>query len=104
MTMEDEALANVSWELITSDRALGYLDVNKSETATTSCLSFFYDEFYFRVFDVHPASRIRAVQGEHESPRQSSREDDRFGKEQCRYVSCVASRPSPRACLQRRLV
>jgi len=58
VTPADAARARKSWEYITNDSGEHFLKAKQSsELQATSCIQWFYDTFYARLFDVHPASR-----------------------------------------------
>ena len=55
---EDIVVSKSLWLSITQDQALGYVALKGTEGFEyTSCISFFYDSFYTRLFDVHPSCR-----------------------------------------------
>jgi hypothetical protein len=43
--------------MVLTDTAPGFLEQKKMEQGLTSGISFFYDSFYARLFDVHPGSK-----------------------------------------------
>jgi hemoglobin-like flavoprotein len=50
--------ANNVWNMIINDTAPNYLAlIEKGQTEFGSCMMFFYDTFYSRLFDVHPLCR-----------------------------------------------
>ena len=58
VTETDVPIAKGLWSSITQDTALGYLALKGTEGFEyTSCISFFYDSFYTRLFDIHPSCR-----------------------------------------------
>eukprot|EP01031_Cornospumella_fuschlensis_P026971 gene26971-32586_t len=59
ITPEERALAARTWNLILDDKAPQYLH-NKATNPDfhyNSSVTFFYDSFYIRLFDIHPMSR-----------------------------------------------
>ena len=56
---DDVVLAKESWRLILNDAAPEYVRLlSENEYAlNVSCLVWFYDSFYERLFEVHPSSR-----------------------------------------------
>ena len=56
VSTEDFALAQANWEMILDDTSPVYLELKKNGTEMSSCIMFFYDTFYKRLFDVHPVS------------------------------------------------
>lgn len=58
VSVVDLEKANIVWNLVISDTAPNYLKiVEKGQTEYSSCMIFFYDTFYRRLFDVHPLCR-----------------------------------------------
>ena len=58
ITPEDAARAKKSWAHIIDDTGDKYLHCKSDPSfESSSCLQWFYDTFYKRLFDVHPASR-----------------------------------------------
>ena len=57
LSEEDAALAKRSWSLVVENKAAGYLKIKGSREDFPSCVSFFYESFYTRLFEVEPASR-----------------------------------------------
>jgi len=55
---EDVALAKASWDLILNDKSPEYMRLLSGKNPiTVSCLVWFYDSFYERLFEIHPTSR-----------------------------------------------
>jgi len=63
LTIEEKEAALTVWKLISSNKAPNYLALKQSSIATNDtfkyalCSEFFYDIFFDRLSDVHPASR-----------------------------------------------
>ena len=53
---EDLTLANANWEMILDDTSPVFIDISNRGSNLSSCIMFFYDTFYRRLFDVHPVS------------------------------------------------
>lgn len=54
----ERQIADNSWQLIVKDKAPVYLaKLGTDDFHYKSCLTFFYDTFYMRLFDVHPMSK-----------------------------------------------
>ena len=53
---EDLKLAGAAWELILDDQSPVFIEKKLSGSVAPSCMMFFYDTFYKRLFDVHPVS------------------------------------------------
>ena len=59
VTPEERRLAFDSWDLILHDKSPEFLTKKEDPTFPhQSSMSFFYDTFYFRLFDVHPMCRV----------------------------------------------
>ena len=54
---QDAINAKRSWELVTNDTCEEFVKMKAAGGAKSSCLAWFYDTFYDRLFDVHPSSR-----------------------------------------------
>ena len=56
---QELALAASCWNLILNDKSDYFTNVlrKKPDFKYTSCIAYFYDIFYQRLFDVHPMSR-----------------------------------------------
>ena len=55
VSKEDAAIAIESWDLILNDTSPYFLEKRGSPGfEQASCIMFFYDAFYSRLFDVHP--------------------------------------------------
>ena len=57
VTPEDFVLASANWDMILNDQSPVYLELKKSRFEYSSCVVFFYETFYARLFDVHPVSK-----------------------------------------------
>ncbi len=59
ITDAELALAASSWNLILNDKSDYFTNVLRKQPdfKYTSCISYFYDIFYQRLFDVHPMAR-----------------------------------------------
>jgi hypothetical protein len=59
LTDEELALAASCWNLILNDKSEYFTNVlrKKKDFKHTSCIAYFYDIFYLRLFDVHPMSK-----------------------------------------------
>jgi hemoglobin-like flavoprotein len=58
VTPEDAVRAKKSWSYITDDTGDKYLSSKDAPGfESSSCIEWFYDTFYKRLFDVHPAAR-----------------------------------------------
>lgn len=54
----ERKIADDSWQLIVKDKAPNFLTkLGSSDFHYKSCLTYFYDTFYMRLFDVHPLSK-----------------------------------------------
>ena len=57
-TVEEHRLAEDCWNLVLTDKAPMFLEKKGTDGfAYASCVTFFYDNFYVRLFDIHPASK-----------------------------------------------
>ena len=54
VTPQDIALATANWEMILDDSSPAYVDIQNRGSELSSCIMFFYETFYRRLFDVHP--------------------------------------------------
>jgi hypothetical protein len=55
---EERKLAQMTWNLILDDKSLEFLArKGQPDFSYQSCVTFFFDTFYTRLFDVHPMSR-----------------------------------------------
>jgi len=64
LSIEERKLAKSTWDLIVHDKSPEFLsNKGKPEFHYTCCVSFFYDSFYTRLFDIHPMSRQLFVNG-----------------------------------------
>lgn len=58
ITSDEHKMASDSWNLILNDKSPEFLARRgKPDFPYTSCIIFFYDTFYTRLFNVHPMSR-----------------------------------------------
>lgn len=58
LSKEEQQLAKECWACVISDKTPEFLSrEGKSGFPYNSCAVFFYDSFYTRLFDIHPASR-----------------------------------------------
>ncbi len=59
VTLDDIQHASMSWKLITDDLSLEFQRRKGSDPTFThySCISWFFSNFYARLFDVHPLCR-----------------------------------------------
>lgn len=60
VTREEIQMALANWELILHEQAPEFLRRRKEEAEKFpyhSCVIFFYDSYYTRLFDIHPACR-----------------------------------------------
>jgi hypothetical protein len=58
ITSEEYEKTKISWNLILNNTAANYLLLKQDKSfESSSCISFFYDSFYLRLFELHPASR-----------------------------------------------
>lgn len=59
LTDRDRLLASKTWQLILNNESPEYIHQKETNTAFQyeQCMEFFFDSFYFRLFDIHPASR-----------------------------------------------
>ena len=58
LTESDVVLAKASWRMITDDTAPGFLALKGTPGFDfPSCIMYFFDNFYSRLFDVHPMCR-----------------------------------------------
>lgn len=64
ISREENKVAKSNWELVINDRSPEFLARReKASFQYQSCISFLYDTFYTRLFDIHPLSRQLFVQG-----------------------------------------
>ena len=64
ITYEDRKLAKATWNLVVNDTSPEYLArKGKADFHCQCCVSFFYDTFYTRLFDVHPICRPLFMHG-----------------------------------------
>jgi len=64
LTIEERKLAKYSWDLVANDKSPEFLSRRgKPDFQYQSCVTFFYDSFYVRLFDVHPMSQQLFVNG-----------------------------------------
>ena len=62
--LEEVCAAKFTWHLVLNDEAPEFLSrKRKAGFQYRSCVSFFYDSFYTRLFDVHPVCRPLFVRG-----------------------------------------
>ena len=56
----ESAQVQESWRLILENEGPGYVAATNDSLASESqtCIVYFYDSFYKRLFDVHPSSRV----------------------------------------------
>lgn len=58
VTVEERKLASDSWDLILNEKSPEFLAKRgQADFQYQSCVTFFYDSFYFRLFDIHPMCR-----------------------------------------------
>ena len=58
LTEKDVEIAKASWRMITDDTAPGFLALKGTPGFDfPSCIMYFFDNFYSRLFDVHPMCR-----------------------------------------------
>lgn len=58
LVQEELDIASKGWKLILFDKSPEYLRLKvQKDFPYGTCMSFFYDQFYQRMFDVHPMSR-----------------------------------------------
>jgi len=58
ITVEEHKLAEYWWQLILTDKTPEFLTKKGTEGFSyQSCVTFFYDNFYVRLFDIHPAAK-----------------------------------------------
>ena len=64
IVLEEVCVAKFTWHLVLNDQSPVFLS-RKSESGFhyQSCVSFFYDSFYTRLFDVHPVCRPLFLRG-----------------------------------------
>ncbi len=55
LTTEEDILVERAWNLVLTDSALGFR--LKAQRSHSSCIAYFYELFYNRLFDVHPGAR-----------------------------------------------
>ena len=53
---EDVVLAKANWEMILNDTSPVFIDIQNEGSDMASCMQFFYETFYGRLFDIHPVS------------------------------------------------
>ena len=64
VSAEDRKVLKTTWECITKDKSPEFLSRRgKPDFQYQSCVTFFYDSFYVRLFDVHPMSQQLFVNG-----------------------------------------
>jgi len=64
LTAEERKIAKSTWEAIVNDQSPEFLSNHgKDDFPYQSCVSFFYDSFYSRLFDIHPTSRELFMNG-----------------------------------------
>lgn len=66
VTESDHKLANETWDLILDDTSPLYMEGQKDPAFAAeygSCIMFFYDTFYRRLFDVHPMCKAMFKSG-----------------------------------------
>lgn len=64
LTPEERKLAKASWDSIVNDKSPEYISRRGTEGFPYNCcVTFFYDSFYTRLFDIHPMSRQLFVNG-----------------------------------------
>lgn len=57
-TQLEHQIAEQAWSLVLTDKTPEFLAKKGTEGFNyTSCVTFFYDNFYCRLFDIHPASK-----------------------------------------------
>ena len=56
VTPEDFVLASANWDMVLNDHSPVYLELKEKGSDFSSCVVFFYETFYARMFDVHPVS------------------------------------------------
>ena len=57
-TPEEHKMAEDCWNLVLTDKTPEFLAKKGTEGFPyTSCVTFFYDNFYVRLFDIHPAAK-----------------------------------------------
>lgn len=57
-THQEHDIAEASWNLVLKDKAPEFLAKKGTEGFMyTSCVTFFFDTFYCRLFDIHPAAK-----------------------------------------------
>ena len=60
VTPEDFVLASDNWDnMILNDQSPVYLEMKRNGSEYSSCVVFFYETFYKRLFDVHPVSNSK---------------------------------------------
>jgi hypothetical protein len=59
ITDRDRLLASKTWQLILDNESPEFIHQKQTNPAFSynQCAEFFFDSFYFRLFDIHPASR-----------------------------------------------
>lgn len=57
ITKEEIGLAKQSWGTITDDSAPGFVALKGTPDCPPSCIIYFFDSFYNRLFDIHPMCR-----------------------------------------------
>lgn len=58
LTPSERLLASKSWDLILNDLSPAFLNYKMDPTFPyVTCVTFFYDTFYRRLFDIHPMSK-----------------------------------------------
>lgn len=58
ITLEERKIASNSWDLILNEKSPYFLSRRgQPDFPYNSCVTFFYDSFYLRLFDVHPLCR-----------------------------------------------
>ena len=58
VTPKDIALATANWEMILDDSSPAYIDIQNRGSELSTCIMFFYETFYGRLFDVHPVCNL----------------------------------------------
>jgi hypothetical protein len=64
LSKEEYDSASASWNSILNDQAANYLLLKKEKSIeSSSCISFFYDSFYMRLFELHPLAKALFKKG-----------------------------------------
>ena len=63
VTLADLNIAKEIWSMILDDSAPEYVRLRENDEGNQfpSCVMFFYDAFYHRLFDIHPVSALQSI-------------------------------------------